>query len=470
MPSQIVDTLPFRYTLAFAFFIMVAVIFGLGHVYLFTYQALETQAKNQIAAEIAIFRDNPTLANQQANQQAGQQTGQQVGATTLKIWAHDLSKPLPDSLRQQLLNHPQKLYQPHDFFTTPQHTNIKPGMIVGAVSLPVAPDAGYTAHTAPHHTESLLLIALPVDNKPLLRTLLYTLFYLVISIFLLMVVYSYMIGLRSQQKIKTIDSAARDIMAGNLDKRIPIYRHDRDEYSQLAKTLNAMLDKISALMKSTKQVNNHIAHDLRSPLNRLRSRMEIALLNVRDPVDYQNALADSIADCDSLLQTFNALLLIGNLESGARHYHLKPLDLHPLLQDLADLYSAVAEEKNHQFSDQISPHLTVLGHPDLLAQAIGNLLENAMKYTPEGGEISLQALPRGEFALIRITDNGPGIPAQMRDNVFDSFTRLDEARSLPGTGLGMSIVRAVIQAHHASIQLSDNQPGLCVEIRLRLRH
>ncbi len=220
-------------------------------------------------------------------------------------------------------------------------------------------------------------------------------------------------------------------------------------------------------MQELRQVNSNIAHDLKSPLNRMRSRMEVALMNSRNAEEYQQALANSIADVDTLLQTFQALLLMGNLQSNARNYELKTLSLSALASNLGELYTALADEKQHQLQIAIQPGIQVFANPSLLSQALSNLLDNAIKYTPAGGCIRFSVSRTTNMALIVISDNGPGIPTGERENVFKPFTRLDAARQLPGTGLGMSLVHAILSIHQASIQLHDNQPGLRVEIRLR---
>lgn len=313
-----------------------------------------------------------------------------------------------------------------------------------------------------------ILIAISVPKRQLAKTFIYAGIYLSIVALLIMLIYSLMLQVRTLRRLRYISDTANEIVEGNTDKRIPINPKVSDEYSRLSQTLNTMLDKNAQLMQELRQVNNNIAHDLKSPLNRIRSRLEVSLLSSHSEADYQQALARSIEDIDHLLKTFQALLLMGNLDSKARNYQLKKISLSQLLDNLAELYEAVSEEKSQTFTATIAPNINAFANANLLAQAVSNVLDNAIKYTPTGGDIGFSLQQQATAtALITITDNGMGIPADKRQSIFERFTRLDAARQLPGTGLGMSLVRSILHIHHATIQLHDNQPGLRVEIRLR---
>lgn len=312
-----------------------------------------------------------------------------------------------------------------------------------------------------------LIVATPIAKARLQRRFIVTGLLVTLVIVVLMCLFMLIINARVARRLAYIDETANAIMLGDLRKRIPINPAIQDEYSRLALTLNAMLDKNTQLMQQLRQVNNNIAHDLKSPLNRIRSRMEVALINSRDAETYQQALAESIEDVDALLQTFQALLLMGNLEANARNYQLERISLSDVSNKLSELYTAVAEEKAHTLQSNIAEDITVFANANLFSQALGNVLDNAIKYTPEGGNICFSVSQTAATAVIVISDNGPGVPASDRETIFTRFTRLDSARQLPGTGLGMSLVRAILDVHKATIQLHDNRPGLRVEIRLR---
>ncbi len=357
---------------------------------------------------------------------------------------------LPDDLQQRVLGSEQPVLLPKTTLKTLGWTQFGGQALVMAIP-----------NTRP---VQLMVIGIPRKNT---KIFLLTGLYLSLVILAIILLYATVSHARQLRRLRYINSTAIDIVNGNLDKRIPINPKIHDEYSQLAHTLNEMLEKNAQLMQDLRQVNNNIAHDLKSPLNRMRSRMEVALLNSRSTEEYEQALERSIADVNDLLKTFQALLLMGNLDSNSRNYHFETVNLSELITNLADLYAAVAEEKSHTFSNQIASDIEIFGNANLLAQALSNLLENAIKYTPEGGSIDLHLQRHSGMACIVISDNGPGIPPAQHQAVFERFSRLDSARQLPGTGLGLSLVRAILKVHKASIQLHDNQPGLRVEIRLR---
>jgi signal transduction histidine kinase len=265
------------------------------------------------------------------------------------------------------------------------------------------------------------------------------------------------------RRIEAINRAGRAIMAGNLAQRIPI-AGSGDEFDQLAKNLNAMLGQIQRLMEGMRQVTDNVAHDLRSPLNRLRTRLEVTLLAPRSADDYRIAIEQTLTDTEALLGTFNALLSIAQVESGADRGDWTSVDLTALMQDVAELYQPLAEDKDLRFTQQIAQGLRLHGNQHLLTQAIGNLLDNAIKYTPDGGAVQLRSRETRNGIEVSISDNGPGIPTAMRDKVFERFVRLEASRTTPGNGLGLSLVRAVAQLHGVKLELGDAYPGLKVSL------
>lgn len=266
-------------------------------------------------------------------------------------------------------------------------------------------------------------------------------------------------------RIDGISGAAGEIMGGDLSRRVPLGGRD-DEFAELARRLNAMLDRIEALMRGMREVTDNIAHDLRGPLSRLRGRLEVTLLEARDAVDYRTAMHEAIADADGLLRTFNALLSIARLQAGVRREPFETVDLSELCQGVVELYGAVAEEAGLKFTSEITPGVRLRGHPELLAQALGNLLDNAIKYVPAGGTVHVRLDPANAIAVLEVADDGPGIPAHRRDDVLERFVRLDSSRSRPGNGLGLSLVQAVATAHGGRVVLADNRPGLRIRLEL----
>jgi signal transduction histidine kinase len=255
-----------------------------------------------------------------------------------------------------------------------------------------------------------------------------------------------------------VSETAGRIMHGDLAQRVAV-SGTGDVFDQLAATLNAMLDQIERLMAGMRQVSDNIAHDLRTPLSRLRTRLEVALLEPPDSVRYAEVMRETIAEADALLGTFNALLSIAEAEAGARREALQELDLAAVVRSVAELYEPLAEENGAHLAVDAAEAVPVHGDRHLLAQAAANLVDNALKYAP-GGEVRLTAERHGGEALLTVADRGPGIPADKRDSVFDRFVRLEASRSTPGKGLGLSLVRAVARLHGGAVRLEDNHPGL----------
>jgi len=269
------------------------------------------------------------------------------------------------------------------------------------------------------------------------------------------------------RRIEAINQAAERIMQGEVKHRMPV-RGSNDEFDRLAENLNGMLEEIDRLLGSIRAVTNNIAHDLRSPLNRLRNRLEAALAD-RQPEQRQEAIERSIGDADDLLATFNALLSIADAEAGTSRGNLAPVDLVALAHDVAELYEPLVEEQGLVLEKSIAGPAPVSGNRQLLFQAIGNLIDNATKYGATGGRVSLKVVPaeNGNGPEIAVADRGPGIPVSERGRVLERFVRLDASRSTPGNGLGLSLVAAIARLHNAVLSLDDNDPGLKVTLRFK---
>jgi len=260
------------------------------------------------------------------------------------------------------------------------------------------------------------------------------------------------------RRVDVVNRTSERIIHGDLSQRVPL-NGSGDEFDQLAVNLNTMLDRIERLMTGMRQVTDNIAHDLRTPLARLRARLEVTLLERPDATLYGEALRETIAEADRLLGTFNALLSIAEAEAGSRRDALVTLDLGEIVRSVAELYDPVADEKGLTLTARAEAGVTVHGDRHLLSQAVANLLDNALKYTP-AGTVAVAARREGMQGRIEVTDSGPGIPADRREAVFDRFVRLEGSRSTPGNGLGLSLVRAVARLHGGEVWLEDNAPGL----------
>ena len=267
-------------------------------------------------------------------------------------------------------------------------------------------------------------------------------------------------------RVDAINRTTRRIMAGDLSQRIAL-RGSRDEFDQLAANLNAMLDQIERLLGGMRQVTDNIAHDLRTPLNRLRSRIEVALLQEPGRAETRALLEATLTDAQAMIATFNALLDIARAEAGSERGGFEAVDLAALGRDLADLYRPAAENKQLTFEYHSAPGLEMRANRHLLAQALANLLDNAIKYTPPGGRVRLQVERDANGPVIAVADSGPGIPETDRERVLQRFVRLDATRSTPGNGLGLSLVDAVAKLHGAELMLTDNRPGLKVSLAFR---
>ncbi|HUF73427.1 MAG TPA: HAMP domain-containing sensor histidine kinase [Gammaproteobacteria bacterium] len=266
----------------------------------------------------------------------------------------------------------------------------------------------------------------------------------------------------AQRHVAELSRTTRRIIAGDLSQRVPV-GGAHDEHAELARSVNTMLDQIENLMAGLRHVGDSIAHDLRGPLTRLRNRLE----NLSDEDTPSRAsIAECLAQADRVLATFNALLRIARIESGAYRKAFATIDLGPIVDDIADLYEATAEDKLVELRRKTIDDAFVFGDRELLAQALTNLLDNAVKHTPPGGHIDLE-LRRHEGTIhLVVADSGPGVPAESRERVLQRFARLDESRSTPGSGLGLALVRAVADQHDAKLVLTDNGPGLRVTLTL----
>jgi signal transduction histidine kinase len=277
----------------------------------------------------------------------------------------------------------------------------------------------------------------------------------------------FFVSRRVLKRIDAMTDTAHTIMAGDLAGRLPI-AGTGDELDRLAENVNAMLERIEALMGGLKEVSDNIAHDLKTPLTRLRNRSEQALRNAKGEPDYRSALESTIAESDNLIRTFDALLMIARAESGHARDNMTDFDASAIARDVGELYEPLAEQKGLTLTIEAPQAAPVHGNRELVSQALANLVDNAIKYAgPDTSkingapaEIVVKAGADGERITLSVADRGPGIADADRDRVVERFVRLEQSRSQPGSGLGLSLASAVARLHGGDLKLEDNGPGL----------
>jgi signal transduction histidine kinase len=282
----------------------------------------------------------------------------------------------------------------------------------------------------------------------------------------------FFVSRRVLSRIDAMTEKAQVIMAGDLAGRLPI-AGTGDELDRLAEHLNAMLERIEALMRGLKEVSDNIAHDLKTPLTRLRNRCEEALRGATSVADYRAVLEATIAESDELIRTFNALLMIARAESGQGRDNMTEFDAAEIARDVTELYEPLADEKGLALTVEAPDAAPVRGNRELVGQALANLVDNAIKYAEPNGnangepaEIIVRAGNDGERIMLSVADRGPGIPEADRGRVVERFVRLEQSRSKPGSGLGLSLASAVARLHGGELKLEDNHPGLRSTIAL----
>ncbi|MER8446652.1 HAMP domain-containing histidine kinase [Mesorhizobium sp. M1066] len=270
---------------------------------------------------------------------------------------------------------------------------------------------------------------------------------------------------RVQRRLDGIAATMVDVSHGRLDTRIPLTGKG-DDIDIVSSQVNAALDRLSALVEGMKQVSANIAHDLKTPLNRLQMILDTASEKNLSGQKVAGELAEAHAESLQINETFDALLRIAQIEAGARRARFTDVDLGEILQTIAEIYTDVAEDDGKSLSLAQLQDTTdrIHGDRELLTQMFANLVENALRHCPSGTSIKLSVMRQGERVVASVADNGPGIPAEEREKVFQRLYRLDHSRSTPGSGLGLSLVRAIADLHGASITLEDGQPGLAVVV------
>jgi len=270
---------------------------------------------------------------------------------------------------------------------------------------------------------------------------------------------------RAQQKIDVFATTLSKVSRGEISERVPVTR-SHDDLDHVAAQINATLAHLQKLIESVNQASSDIAHDLKKPIGRLRRRLELALRNADDGASFRTQVEESLGELDSIVETFEALLRITQIEAGARRARFSGVELGTVLADVADIYEPVAEEAGDRLVSTvaIAERAQVTGDRELLTQLFANLIENAIRHSPTGTRIDVSLQTRGERHVAIVADSGPGIPIDECENVFRRLYRLERERATPGSGLGLSLVAAIAELHGAAVNLADNAPGLRVEV------
>lgn len=274
----------------------------------------------------------------------------------------------------------------------------------------------------------------------------------------------YFVGRRALRRIDSVSQASARIMGGDLTGRLPVTGAG-DEFDRLSENLNVMLTRIADLNEGLKQVSDNIAHDLKTPLTRLRNRAEAALAGARKPAEYRGALEATIAESDQLIKTFNAILMISRLEAGYSSETVTTVDLAELASDVAELYEPAAEAVGVALETALDGPAVIQGNRELVAQALSNVVDNAIKYSAGGASprVVIGVATQGSERRLSVSDNGPGIPDEGdRQRATERFVRLEQSRSQPGSGLGLSLAKAVMKFHRGRLDLLPGDPGLSV--------
>lgn len=341
---------------------------------------------------------------------------------------------------------------------------------------PSAPAEGSAAEPAERHTANALVFRLPNQMIVLVgrdlgepqrfsnvvrRALVLAFGIMGVGAFLIW----FFVGRRALKRIDGLSIASSRIMGGDLTGRLPV-SGSGDEFDRLSENLNVMLGRIATLNEGLKQVSDNIAHDLKTPLTRLRNRAEAALAGDRETGDYRAALEQTIAESDQLIRTFNAILMISRLEAGNSAEPATEVDLADTVRDVVELYEPVAEEGGVVLNQEIVGPVMLAGNRELVGQALSNVVDNAIKYVGplEKPHVTVALAVEGETAVLSVRDNGPGIPESERERAMERFVRLEQSRSLPGSGLGLSLARAVMTYHGGRLELGDATPGLIVRM------
>ncbi len=442
-------SLIFRYTLAHATLFLCVLSGALAFLYLSTLEAHQTRQDAALETEAEdLHRDlmGLTSVREMAAVVTRRTTGQ-PGATTVYMLATSTRQYVAGNLRQW----PDDMEDRGDL-----------------LEFPIEGERSQRARgrTYPLPTGDQLLVARNLAEADRFRSLVENAFLAALVVSLALGIGgAFLVTRRVSHRLDEINRNSIAVLQGDLERRMPESGRG-DEVDELAGNLNRMLDRITTLMAAMREVTDDIAHDMRSPISRLRSRIEVTLMSRGDEGDYRRALEQTIADADAILLLFNSLLTIAHAESGEPRKNFRSIDAAAIVADAVDIYEPAAEEAGLEITHTPGPPALLEGNPDLLGQAIANLLDNALKYVPRGGHVHCAVQRDAKKIRIRIADDGPGIPDEFRAKAFDRFSRMEASRTSPGSGLGLSLVRAIAHLHDGEVRIEDGRPGLVVNLEL----
>jgi signal transduction histidine kinase len=446
LPS-LARTTPFRLTLVFLALFAAAAAAFLAYIYVATAGEVNRQADEEIGREFASLeavyaRGGETALNEELIQRA-------VGDRPyLYLLMDSAGKPISGNLAQSPVDPPSRAPGSADFHVTdtdPDGAPVKSAAFGRQQALP---------------NGQLLFIGADIGaGRSSVSRIVHAIGGAGVIVILLGLAGGLLVSRNVSRTLGGLNAAVAAVAAGDLHARVPV-RGVHDEYDELAVGLNGMLERVERLMGGLRHAGDAIAHDLRSPLTRLRARLEASLMEVEaGHADARAALATALEDTDSVLKTFGAVLAISRLQSAGAIADPKTFDLGEVAEGVCELYEVMCEDKGQDFGAEIGRGLLIKGDRDFVAQALANLLDNAVKYTPKGGAVMLRTRRRASGEVeVSVTDTGPGVPDEDRDRVLERFVRLEQSRSAPGSGLGLSLVAAVATAHDARLEL-DEGPG-----------
>lgn len=446
-------TSAFRLTGLYLLFFSLSICFVLGYVYLRTLNLLERQNEETIKAEVMGLTDQFTTGGTEALTLAVKRRVESNHEMQFML-ADPSGKYIAGNLHAQPIN------------DMPDNTWVDFSILRGDEKATVGHMVRGFNVQLPGNIQ--LIVGMDVEDLAQFKTVMRFALFTGLGLALLLGLGSGLIASRNVlRRIDAITDSSHGIMSGNFAGRMPI-SGSGDELDRLSHSLNDMLDQIERLMQGMHEVSSNVAHDLRTPLTRLRARVEAALRQNKK-ADYEEALQQTLIESDTLLSTFNALMSLNQVDSGQLRSTLVRMDIWVVLQDVVELYEPLAEEHNGSMQLVAGPGLFIRGKRELLAQALINLVDNAIKYSQDAkGRISIKVVGerQGKDVVVSVSDAGPGIPAVDRDRVLRRFVRLDESRTKPGNGLGLSLVASVANLLDGKLALEDNHPGLRAELRL----
>jgi signal transduction histidine kinase len=310
----------------------------------------------------------------------------------------------------------------------------------------------------------ILLVGRKMEHIEHVHELIVEVLYICFGImFLLAAAGGMLLSYTMYRRIDAINQAFRSVASGELSTRVKVLG-TQDEFDHLSMHFNQTLNRICELIEGVRDISYNVAHDLRTPLNRLRNKLETVVLSDISKEQMTEQVRSSLTEIDALVATFNAILRIAQAESGAGIEQFSEFNLSETVDDIVDLYRPVAEEKGQQMIANLTENIVLQGDRHLITQMVANILDNAIKYTPKSGKITVELMADNHMAELSIADNGRGIPAELRHKVVEKFFRLEHSRSSPGNGLGLSLVNAAVKLHKGSLVFEDNNPGLIVKI------